>query len=96
MKYIISFALIISSKVVANPINFYFEGKTSEAKIYKRILIKDYQIPKELISLIKVKKCEEEKTRGKMDLCIKNNGDLYWVSVDDEFVKESLKVFQSR
>ena len=96
MKYIISFAIIISSKVVANPINFFFEGKASEAKIYKRILIKNYLIPKELISLTKVKNCQEEKTRGKMDLCIKNNGDLYWVSVDDEFVNESLKVFQGR
>jgi hypothetical protein len=66
-----------------------------DAKIYKTILENDYSIPSELIQVEQIRKCEEVKKKGKLDLCLKNNGDLLVVSVNREFINDSLKVFQN-
>jgi hypothetical protein len=55
-----------------------------------------YGIPVEMISLKRVDHCEEVNRRGKLDLCLKKNGDLYWVSVDHHFINQSLKIFQGK
>jgi hypothetical protein len=91
MKFVISFFFCLSA--FASPIRFFHEGDYEGAKIYQEILAKDYQIPGELIMSKQIQKCEEMKSEGKLDLCLKNNGDLYVVSVDHEFINESLKVF---
>ena len=63
--------------------------------MFKDILMTDYLIPEELITFKITRNCEELKGVGKLDLCLKNNGDLLMVSVDREFINESLKVFQA-
>lgn len=93
MKFVISFFFCLSA--YASPIQVYFEADAIEAKMLKDILINDYQIPDELIALKKIKECEGIKTNGRLELCLKNNGDLLLVSVDRNFINESLKVFQA-
>lgn len=93
MKYVISFFISVSA--FASPIHLFYENESSDALIYREILMKDYQIPEELILMKKISRCESLKAAGKLDLCLKNNGDLYMVSVDREFINESLKVFQA-
>ena len=93
MKFVIS--LLITTSALASPIHVFFENEKSEAEIYKSILMKDYMIPEDLIVLKETNKCEGLRPAGKLDLCLKNNGDLYMVSVDREFINESLKVFMA-
>jgi hypothetical protein len=93
MKFVIS--LLFSMSVMASPINVLHEGLVEDAKIYKTILENDYSVPGELIQIKKTRNCAEVKKKGKLDLCLKNNGDLILVSVDREFVNDSLKVFQA-
>lgn len=93
MKFVISFLFFASA--YASPIQVYFESDSTQAKMLKDILITDYQIPEELITMKKIKECEGIKTSGKLELCLKNNGDLLVVSVDRHFINESLKVFQA-
>jgi hypothetical protein len=82
--------------LMASPIYLSHENNEEEAKIYKKLLLKKYGVPNELISMKKIKICEDVKSMGKLSLCIKKNGDLYWVSVDDQFVNKSLKIFQGQ
>lgn len=93
MKFVISFFLTMNA--VASPINVYYEGKTEEATLYKDLLMTEYQIPEDLIKMKGIKNCDEMKGEGKLDLCLKNNGDLIMVSVDNAFINESLKVFRA-
>jgi hypothetical protein len=93
MKFVIS--LFFTLTATASPIHLFHEGEKEDAVIYRDILMKNYLIPEELILIKKIKICEVLKTQGKLDLCLKNNGDLYMVSVDREFINESLKVFQA-
>ena len=93
MKFVISF--LFCTNLYAAPIQVYYETDSHEAKMLKDILVSDYQIPDELISLKKIKECDGIKTSGKLELCLKNNGDLLVVSVDRNFINESLKVFQA-
>jgi len=93
MKFIISF--LISSSVLASPIMIFHESNEREAMLYKGILNQSYFIPEELMTVETVKTCSEAKGLGKLDLCIKNNGDLLMVSVDTNFVNESIKVFKA-
>ncbi len=93
MKFVIS--LFITTTIYANPIHLYHEGNSIEANMFKDILMTDYLIPEELITFKITRNCEELKGVGKLDLCLKNNGDLLMVSVDREFINESLKVFQA-
>lgn len=93
MKFVIS--LLFSINAFASPIHLFYEGDLNDALIYKDILVKEYMIPEELIAMGSSKKCEQIKGKGKLDLCLKNNGDLYLVSVDREFITESLQVFQA-
>jgi hypothetical protein len=85
----------MSASAIASPINLFYEGTSKEAKMYRNILMTDYQIPEELISMKPIRTCEALKAEGKLDLCLKNNGDLLMVSVDRGFINESLKVFQA-
>lgn len=96
MKFVISFLVILMMKdLVAAPIQVFYEEDPSRAELVKGIFTGDYHIPEELIAIKEVTKCEELSVRGKLDLCLKNNGDLLVVSVDKSFVNESLKVFQA-
>lgn len=93
MRFIIS--LFITLEAIASPINLSYEGTHDEAQMYREILMKDYLIPDYLISLKRIDECNEMKAEGKLDLCLKNNGDLLLVSVDRAFINESLKVFRA-
>jgi hypothetical protein len=93
MKYVISFLFSISA--LASPINIFYEDNDIEAIMYRDILIADYKIPEELIVVRPIKSCEVLKGEGKLDLCLKNNGDILMISVNRDFINESLKVFQS-
>jgi hypothetical protein len=95
MKSVISLLLLFPLSVSASPIHLFYEGDVADAKMYQDILIKDYQIPEDLILMRKTSQCEGLRSKGKLDLCLKNNGDLLMVSVDREFINESLKVFQA-
>lgn len=96
MKYIISAILFLNFGLKAHPIHLHYEGDTEEANIYKVIMSTEYGIPNELISMKKVKECSTENGMGKLHICVKKNGDLVWISVDDHFVNESLKIFIDR
>jgi hypothetical protein len=93
LKYSISFFLTLN--VFASPIRLFHEQNPEKAQIVKQIFIGDYKIPEELIAIKPVGNCGSLSKRGKLDLCLKNNGDLIVVSVDRGFVSESLKIFQA-
>ena len=93
MKFVISFLFCVS--VQAAPIHVFHEQDPESAQMFKDILMNDYQIPEELIAMKVIKSCEGAKSEGKLDLCLKNNGDLLLVSVDRNFIDESLKVFRA-
>lgn len=93
MKYVIS--LFLTTSALASPIHVFYETDSQYAVSVKEILVKNYGIPEDLISLKNTSACEEVKKIGKLDLCLKNNGDLLVVSVDREFINESLKIFQA-
>lgn len=96
MKLSISALLLLASSAFATPIQIHFEkGQKIEATIYRDLLIKDYLIPEELISMNLVGSCDERKKRAELELCIKNNGDLKVVSVDKNFIQDSLRVFRA-
>ena len=93
MKFIISF--LVTTSVWAAPIQLFHESNHESANTVKQIFIGDYQIPEDLIAIKEIENCGSLVKRGKLDLCLKNNGDLYLVSVDRDFINESLKVFQA-
>lgn len=92
-KFIIS--ILISTPLQAAEINLFHEGNESGIEEIKEILNSRYFIPDELIKKIPTQNCEGLIKRGKLDLCLKNNGDLILVSVDRRFVNESLKAFRA-
>ncbi len=93
MKFAIS--LLISYSAFAGPIRIFHENEEERANIVRDIFTQRYAIPEDLIAINWVAKCEDLKGRGKLDLCLKNNGDLLVVSVDRGFIYESLKIFQA-
>jgi len=93
MKYAISLCFCLS--VHASPIQLFHESEPDRAEIVKQIFIGDYKIPEDLIAIKEIRACDELRGRGKLDLCLKNNGDLLVVSVDRSFVNESLKIFRA-
>lgn len=93
MKFVISF--LICSHAFCSPINLYFEGDKDIAKLFEDRFISKYSIPEELINSKFIKNCTKVKARGKLDLCLKSDGDLYIVSADQNFIKESLTIFQA-
>lgn len=93
MKFVIS--LFLSFNAYASPIHLFYEGDQEHVLIYKEIMMRNYLIPEELIKVREAQSCEKLKPTGKLDMCLKNNGDLYLVSVDRDFVNESLKVFRA-
>jgi hypothetical protein len=95
MKFVISLFILLPLKVSASPIHVYHEAISDEAGRYRDLLTSEYKIPEDLILMKTIKTCEGLKGEGKLDLCLKNNGDLLVVSVDRSFVNESLKVFRA-
>ncbi len=93
MKFVIS--LLFPLSVSASPIKIFYEAESTKAEIVRDIFMSTYKIPDVLISLKRVTSCEELQKKGKLDLCLKNNGDLEVVSVDRAFINESLKIFQA-
>lgn len=94
MKFAISL-LLLSVSTFASPIKIYHEDNVDHAVAIKDTLTQGYFIPEDLMSLQVARRCEDLIEGGKLDLCLKNNGDLIVVSVDREFVNESLKVFRA-
>jgi len=95
MKFVTSLALLLTFNASASPIKIYYEEDSTRAGWVKDIFKETYSIPEDLISLSKVTNCGVLKGRGKLDLCLKNNGDLLVVSVDRGFVNDSLKIFKA-
>lgn len=96
MRFVIKLLpLFITAKIFASPIQIFYEDRPSQAQIVKDIFTNNYSIPEELISLEEVKSCEGLRNKGKLDVCLNNNGDLLVVSVDRGFISESLKIFQA-
>ncbi|MFL5784872.1 MAG: hypothetical protein ACJ76H_09705 [Bacteriovoracaceae bacterium] len=95
MKFAISFLCLLTFAAEASPIRIFHEKKEEHAQVVREIFLQQYSIPEELIAMTEVQNCEELKGRGKLDLCLKNNGDLLVVSVDRGFINESLKIFQA-
>lgn len=93
MKFVIS--LLFTTSAMASPIRLYYEGKDRYAFKLKQTLVETYFIPDELVGLNAVENCSRITERGRMDLCLKNNGDLLVVSIDHEFVTESLRIFRT-
>jgi hypothetical protein len=97
MKFVISFIALacFAYSAMAAPIHVFYEEEPSRAQIVKGIFIESYQIPEDLIDLKRITNCDELNEKGKLDLCLNNNGDLLIVSVDRGFISESLKIFQA-
>lgn len=95
MKFVTSLALFLTLPVLASPIRIFHEKEDGRARIVKEIFLQQYFIPEELIAMKEISDCEGLKGQGKLDLCLKNNGDLLVVSVDRGFIYESLKIFQA-
>lgn len=96
MRFVIKLLpLFITAKIFASPIQIFYEDRPSQAQIVKDIFTNNYSIPEELISLEEVKSCEGLRNKGKLDVCLNNNGDLLVVSADRGFISESLKIFQA-
>jgi len=96
MKFVISFIWLCSVvSAFAAPIQVFYEEEPSRAQMVKDIFTGVYHIPEDLIDLKKIANCDVLKEKGKLDLCLNNNGDLLVVSVDRGFVSESLKIFQA-
>lgn len=94
MKFVIKALLLFCLNVQADPIRIYHEGAIDYVDKLKEELKIQYQIPEDLISISGTTGCEYLKTNGKLDLCIKSNGDLWVVSVDKGFI-EALKIFKA-
>ena len=97
MKFVINFFALagLSTHALAIPIHVFYEEEPTRAQMVKDIFTQSYQIPEDLIVLKEVKKCTDLEVKGKLDLCLNNNGDLLVVSVDRGFISESLKIFQA-
>ena len=95
MKFVTSLLVFITLPVLAAPIRIYHEKEEDRARIVKDIFLQQYLVPEDLIMMSEVQNCGDIKGRGKLDLCLKNNGDLLAVSVDRGFVNDSLKIFQA-
>lgn len=99
-KFLSATLLLLLGSFITNigfaaEINLFHERNDIAAEEIKEILNSTYFIPDELIQKIPVRDCEEVNKKGRLDLCLKNNGDLILVSVDRRFVNESLKAFRA-
>jgi hypothetical protein len=93
---LVAIALVFATvNAIAAPIQIFYEQDPMNAQTVKDIFIVGYQIPEDLIALIAVPECAVLSEKGKLDLCLNNNGDLLVVSVDRGFISESLKIFQA-
>lgn len=98
MKFIFSlFILVTSQALLASPIVVFYESPEGQeyANHVRDYFEKKHQIPGMLISMKMTRgDCEEVKSFEKLSVCTKNNGDLRVVSVDKNFINETLIVFQ--
>jgi hypothetical protein len=92
MKFVISILILYGTELWARPIRIYHERNFEFAARTESDLLDIYKIPQELISTEVTFNCALLNGKGKLDLCLKKNGDLEWVSVDKNFLK-SLRVF---
>lgn len=95
MKFVISLLILNSTLAIASPIKIFHESTNQNALLVKEIFHRTYQIPEDLISISEIASCDALSDKGKLDLCIKKNGDLEVVSVNKRFIHESLKIFNS-
>ena len=97
MKFGISLLtmMLTMSQVSASPIRIFYQNDLGRAEMVREIFTTTYQIPEELIALKAVSDCEGLKEKGKLDLCLNDNGDLLVVSVDSGFIFDSLKIFRA-
>jgi hypothetical protein len=95
MKFVTSIILFTALPALASPIRIYHEREEGRARVVREIFQQQYFIPEDLIATVEVSDCGNLKGQGKLDLCLKNNGDLLVVSVDRGFINESLKIFQA-
>lgn len=94
MKFVISL-ILLSTQISASPIDLSHEAQWDRVQYLKQIFTETYKIPEGLIGMRVVQNCESVESQGKINLCIKKNGDLITVSVDQRFIRESLKIFQA-
>lgn len=94
MKFVISLFLLTTS-LMASPIDLTHEAQWNRVQYLKEIFMNTYKIPEGLIGMRAVQDCDFVESKGKINLCIKKNGDLITVSVDQRFIRESLKIFQA-
>ncbi len=97
MRFAIRFLALAfaATNVSAAPIKIFYEQDSTNAQTVKEIFVNGYQIPEDLIDLKVVSNCDDLKEKGKLDLCLNNNGDLLIVSVDRGFISESLTIFRA-
>jgi len=96
MKFVISIIAIMASMAIhSEPIRIFYEEDSHNAEVVREIFIENYQIPTELFTLSKTSDCDRTKGNNKLDLCLKNNGDLIVVSVDRRFISDTLRIFQT-
>ncbi len=96
MKFITSLlAITLTLSCFAAPIRIYHENHYATADEMRKIFTKTYKIPEDLLEIINTRSCNELSQRGKLDVCINDNGDLLVVSVDKRFISETLKIFQA-
>ena len=95
MKFVTSLLVLATLPALASPIRIFHEKEGDRAQVVRDIFLQQYFIPEDLIAMKEVENCEGLKGLGKLDLCLKNNGDLLVVSVDRGFINESLKIFQA-
>ncbi|GEM_PF-1240173 len=98
MKFIFSLlAITLTQMCFASPIIVFYEAPEGleYAKHVKSFLETNHRIPGMLISMKQTNgNCEELKSFERLSVCTKNNGDLRVVSVDKNFINETLIVFQ--
>ncbi len=97
MKFVISLLALglASTTVMAAPIKIFYVLDSNRAEWVKEIFTSTYQIPEDLIDMKQVGSCDVLSEKGKLDLCLNDNGDLLVVSVDSGFISESLKIFRT-
>lgn len=96
MKFTISLLLsLLTLSAYAEPIKIFYENESDKAEIVRSIFVDNYHIPSDLFTLSKTIDCSKTSGNKKLDLCLKDNGDLVVVSVDRRFISDTLKVFQA-
>jgi hypothetical protein len=78
----------------AAPINFYFTSGPKISLKLKSLLIERYDIPANLIEIIRVKKCKS-RNEGLIEICTQESGETIILSADKDFITKSLPIFKN-